>query len=196
MTDRPVPSECPPTALSTSNRRDIDALVELWDEVNARVKQMGSVCAASGRCCRFDEFGHRLYFSTIEADLLFQVPPLSGNEAEQEAEPGTTRCPYQQGRHCTARERRPLGCRVFFCDPASEDQQAALTEEFLGRLKQLHQDQGRPWRYASLAHWVKEHTPSVARSREAGNVLRNEEVTESATSRLTQALPEPDRNTK
>ena len=31
-------------------------------------------------------------------------------------------CPWQDSRgHCTAREARPLGCRVYYCDPAFEE---------------------------------------------------------------------------
>ena len=44
-------------------------------------------------------------------------------------------CPWQDGAgRCTARGARPLGCRVYFCDPSYEGQAEPLTEEFLGRL--------------------------------------------------------------
>jgi hypothetical protein len=51
---------------------------------------------------------------------------------------------------CTAREQRPLGCRIFFCDPAYQETGNALTEASLIRLKQLAADAGIPWRYAPL----------------------------------------------
>src|SRR5262249_11683593 len=59
-------------------------------------------------------------------------------------------CPWQDihGR-CTARESRPLGCRIFFCDPTYEQHAPELSEMFLGRLKQLVNDLDLPWDYAA-----------------------------------------------
>ena len=79
--------------------------------------------------------------------------PLLLADAPQPVRPlddGAT-CPWQdaQGR-CTAREARPLGCRVYFCDPSYEPTAPELTEQFLGPLKQLADEHGWPWNYAPL----------------------------------------------
>ena len=99
---------------------------------------------ASGRCCRFKEYGHVLYVSNLEADvLLAQAPPY-----ETPVSPDF--CPFQQDKLCTAREPRPLGCRVYYCDPNYQETGNAITEKYLSRLKALAAEAGCEWRYAPL----------------------------------------------
>jgi hypothetical protein len=43
------------------------ALRAMHDEVAAEVAARRPVCLPSGRCCRFEEYGHRLYVTGIEA---------------------------------------------------------------------------------------------------------------------------------
>ena len=43
--------------------------------------------------------------------------------------------------------RRPLGCRVFFCQQGTEDWQHELYERFLARLKALHEQYDVAYRY-------------------------------------------------
>jgi hypothetical protein len=51
---------------------------------------------------------------------------------------------------CTARDARPLGCRIYFCDPAYQDTGNRITEDALAALKQLADAHGAGWRYAPL----------------------------------------------
>jgi hypothetical protein len=64
-------------------------------------------------------------------------------------------CPWQDplGR-CTAREARPLGCRVYFCDPAYQPHAPELSERFLSQIKHLARDLDLPWDYAPLHRHV------------------------------------------
>ena len=114
-------------------------------ELDAAVAAHGPVCELSGRCCRFREYGHTLFLSAPEAALLLAEPP------PRLARSTTATCPWQDldGR-CTAREARPLGCRVYFCDPAFEAHAPELTEQFLGQLKQEAARHDWPWDYAPL----------------------------------------------
>ncbi len=50
---------------------------------------------------------------------------------------------------------RPLGCRVYFCDPAFQSQAPELSEVFLNRLKRLAERHGWPWNYAPLHHHLR-----------------------------------------
>ena len=54
----------------------------------------------------------------------------------------------------TAREPRPLGCRVYYCDPAYQESGNRITEKYLGRLKELADAHGVPWHYAPLHHFL------------------------------------------
>lgn len=127
-------------------------LAALYGELDAAVAARGPVCGLSGRCCRFAEYGHTLFVSAIEAALLVADAPTPVRALDD----GAT-CPWQDaGGRCTARDARPLGCRVYFCDPAYTPEAAsALSEDFLGRLKRLADDQGLPWNYAPLHHHLR-----------------------------------------
>jgi hypothetical protein len=121
-------------------------LRELYAELDAAVARLAPVCLISGRCCRFEEYGHTLFLSGIEADYLVSGAP----EPVRALDEGRT-CPWQDdlGR-CTARDGRPLGCRVFFCDPNHQDAAPALSEHFIARLKSLTECHGLQWNYAPL----------------------------------------------
>lgn len=125
------------------------AVLNLYAEVDAEVAAAAPVCIASGRCCRFQEYGHTLFLSNLEADVLLSAAPPY--------DPATiTRafCPFQQGNLCTAREPRPLGCRVYYCDPAYAGKGEAITEKYLHRLKQIAEDHGLDWLYAPLHRFL------------------------------------------
>jgi hypothetical protein len=57
---------------------------------------------------------------------------------------------------CTARERRPLGCRVYFCDPKFVDAGPAISEQYVAAFKQLHNQTGIPWEYRPLHAFLRE----------------------------------------
>jgi hypothetical protein len=118
----------------------------LYADLDADVAGLGPVCQLSGRCCRFKEYGHTLFVSTAEVQLLLRRAPVPGRRLDR----GET-CPWQDARgHCTARECRPLGCRVYYCDPAYERFAYDLSERYIARLKALAVEHESPWNYAPL----------------------------------------------
>jgi hypothetical protein len=132
-------------------------VIELYVAVDAEVQAAGPVCQASGRCCRFAEYGHTLFLSNLEADVLLADAPSY--------DPATVTpdfCPFQVGKLCTAREPRPLGCRVYFCDPAYQTRMTEITEDALRKLKQLADEAGVDWRYAPLHVFLREGTAEAS----------------------------------
>src|ERR1700747_2583315 len=131
--------------MSESLCRDVLAL---YQEVDREVAAAGPVCVASGRCCRFKEYGHTLFVSNLEADVLLSAaPPFKG--------PITPDFwPFKKENLCTAREPRPLGCRVYYCDPNYQETGNAITEKYLHKLKELAQEYEVEWRYAPLHHFL------------------------------------------
>lgn len=126
------------------------ALQQIYLELEEQVSAAGPRCDLSGRCCRFEEYGHRLYITQPEADLLLEegLPPNS--------EISTSGCPFQINHLCTARDRRPFGCRVYFCDPAYESTLAPeLSEQGIRKLKLLHEIEQIPWNYAELSEHLR-----------------------------------------
>jgi hypothetical protein len=123
-------------------------VLELYREADREVAAAGPVCVASGRCCRFKEYGHTLFLSNLEAEVLLHgAPPY-------EAPVTADFCPFQQGNLCTAREPRPLACRVYYCDPNYQEEGARISEAYLRRLKELAEAHGVAWRYAPLHHFL------------------------------------------
>jgi len=131
--------------MSESLRRRV---LELYEEVDRAVAAAGPVCVASGRCCRFKDHGHVLFLSNLEADVLLADAPAY----ERPVSPDY--CPFQKEKLCTARQPRPLACRIYFCDPTYQEAGNRLSEEYLRRLKQLATDNGLPWRYAPLHEFL------------------------------------------
>ncbi len=129
-----------------------DALRVVYQGLDDDVARLAPVCRASGRCCRFEEYGHTLFVSSPEFErLLADAPPPT-----RPLDDGVT-CPWQDGRgRCTAREARPLGCRVYFCDPDYEPRAAGLAEAAIGRLKRIVDALGLPWEYAPLHRHLRD----------------------------------------
>src|SRR6266571_3713028 len=113
-------------AMSDELRRRV---LEIYQEVDAAVAAAGPVCVASGRCCRFKEYGHVLFLSNLEADVLLADAPAYDKPVSPDF------CPFQKNKLCTAREPRPLGCRVYYCDPAYQEKCHQITETYLAKLK-------------------------------------------------------------
>jgi hypothetical protein len=128
-------------------------VLELYAEVDAAVAAAGPVCVASGRCCRFKDYGHTLFVSNLEADVLLALAPPFDRPASSDF------CPFQRGNLCTAREPRPLGCRVYYCDPTYQETGSRLSEEYLRRLKRLADEHGVAWRYAPLHDFLNDTNP-------------------------------------
>jgi Fe-S-cluster containining protein len=122
-----------------------ESIEAVYRDLAVEVEKRRPVCVVSGRCCRFEEFGHRLYVTTLELAAFVQ-----GLRADTRSLPGEwdgTGCPFQAYRLCTVHGIRPFGCRVFFCDSTATQWQNEVYEAFHGRLKRLHEELGVPYFY-------------------------------------------------
>ena len=118
----------------------VDAMKRFYAETDRLIAEHAPTCWNKGECCRFGEFGHRLYVTALEVCYYLAVGDLPES-------PTAETCPHAYEGRCHARDRRPLGCRVFFCDPAAQGWQGPLTEERLGRLRELHEQLAVPYFY-------------------------------------------------
>lgn len=142
-------------------------LERLFGEVAGEVAARGPACWASGRCCQFEQFGHRLYVTGLEAayavthlptadvpapkgtlPILASAPPpptlTAASLADARARGG---CPFQRANLCGVHEIKPLACRVYFCDRSAQDWQQDLMERLMTQLRALHDREGIPYRY-------------------------------------------------
>lgn len=113
----------------------IAAMEAFYADADRQIAAQAPVCWNKGECCRFGEFGHRLYVTALEV-----VYYLAMGGGARVSEVTADACPHALDGKCQARSRRPLGCRVFYCDPAARHWQGPLTEEMLDRLRRMHEE--------------------------------------------------------
>lgn len=122
----------------------------VYAAADAAVAAAGPRCEASGRCCRFKEYQHTLFVSHFEAEILLATAPAYVKPVCADG------CPFQVENLCTARDERPLGCRIYFCDPDYQERQNEITERALKELKDIAEEFGTGWRYAPLHVFLNE----------------------------------------
>ncbi len=121
-------------------------LLAIYARLDAEIEAFQPVCVLSGRCCRFEEYGHTLFATTLEVALLAADAPPAPRPLDAGAS-----CPWQDAHgRCTARSARPLGCRVYFCDPAYEPHAPAISARFLDAIRDLAARHGLASVYAPL----------------------------------------------
>src|SRR4051794_28668382 len=125
-------------------------VLRVYAAVDEAVGSAGPRCDASGNCCRFTEYGHTLFLSQFEAELMLASAPPYIKPVTRDG------CPFQIGGLCTAREARPLGCRIYFCDPAYAGRMVEITEKSLAVLKRIADAHDTGWRYAPLHVFLNE----------------------------------------
>lgn len=152
-----------------------DGLARLLVDLDQEVAAGRAVCRTSGRCCRFDTFGHRLYVTGLEIAWVLRLAdkPAAPPAVIPAAAPGTTAvvplplfehsnltskdgCPFQQDRLCTVHTIRPLGCRVFFCQEGTDEWQHELYERYLARLRRLHDEHAVDYQYMEWRRGLEE----------------------------------------
>lgn len=127
--------------MAAGNPRMMAAVAWLYHAADAVIASHRPLCKQHGDCCRFEQYGHRLFATTLEFAYLVAgqpapVPPVTKPS-----------CPFLQVNRCTARGLRPIACRVFFCEPTAAPWQGPLTERLLGMLRRLHVRQAVPYVY-------------------------------------------------
>lgn len=118
-------------------------LNEIFDRLQDDVTKYRPVCHASGRCCHFNTHGHRLYVTGLEVAYVIQhlseVQRESLNHPAGRAELlALDGCPFQIDEKCSVHPLRPLGCRVYYCDPNAQAWQNPAYELYLSDIRTLH----------------------------------------------------------
>ncbi|MHC4946146.1 MAG: hypothetical protein ACYTG7_24305 [Planctomycetota bacterium] len=122
----------------------LEELEELYARLDESISQPVFSCRGDGACCRFETSGLRLFATGLE--VAFLIHKLG--KPTKAFEPGC--CPYQEGDACMARAGRPLGCRVYFCDPAAETDLHPLYEQYHREIIDLHARHDLKYAYGEL----------------------------------------------
>ncbi|MFV1958099.1 MAG: YkgJ family cysteine cluster protein [Planctomycetota bacterium] len=126
----------------------LEDLGRLYAELDAELPRYQFTCAASGRCCDFDAFGHRLYATTLEMEHFHRHGPRERPNANPR------HCPaWGEDRLCRAREARMLGCRIYFCGPYPVAPPDDLYERCHARIRAIHDRYAIPFRYQDVVAW-------------------------------------------
>ena len=137
----------------------IDAGIRaIYADAAGETAVLAPTCNASGRCCRFGEWGHLLYVTGLEAAWCLRESGRAPTADEVRAAARRDDCPFLESGLCSVHLARPLGCRAYFCDPKAAGWQEELSERMLARLRALHDAHGVPYRYGEwrtmLAHFA------------------------------------------
>lgn len=125
-------------------RADVrEAVARVYADLQREIDARRPICSASGKCCRFEEYGHRLYVSTLELAAFVAGLPDDARATRWDG----TGCPFQVAKRCTVHAVRPFGCRMFFCDPTSTQWQNERYEQVHTELKRLHGQLDVPYFY-------------------------------------------------
>ena len=131
-------------AVAIALRPDVrDAVDNVYRALQDAIDLRRPLCSSSGRCCRFEEFGHRLFVTTLEMAAFV-------SQANRPLNPpgwNGTGCPFQLKGLCDVHRIRPFGCRVYFCDETSTDWQTEQYERLHMELKRLHVALNVPYFY-------------------------------------------------
>lgn len=141
-------------ALPAALRDEVEAV---YRDVDQAVRALGVACWVRGDCCDFERSEHRLYASTVEIAYTREKHPAPFPG-------GSVLCPFWRQGKCTERERRPLGCRTYFCDARYRDQLQDLYEQGHRRLRRAAERHDFPWAYVPFAGALRrapEHGESV-----------------------------------
>lgn len=141
-------------------------LAKFYEAVDAAIADHRPVCRNRGLCCRFADFGHKLYVSTVE--LVYFV----GHARDRWRPPSVnSTCPYHRAGRCEARAFRPLGCRVFFCDPETREWQGPEYEDRLLELRRIGSEFGVSYRYVEWLSALREISEAIRSSEpESGRI--------------------------
>jgi hypothetical protein len=129
------------------------AVGHLYTAVQDAIDLRRPVCNASGRCCKFDDFGHRLFITTMELSAF--LAEFNGPPASIIGEVSANGCPFQMNGLCAVHAIRPFGCRIFFCDKTAETWQQDQYGRFHSELKRLHEVLDVPYFYVEWREALK-----------------------------------------
>ncbi len=150
------------TAVHTAAGRPevLAAVHAVYADLQQQVDLRRPLCQRSGRCCHFEEWGHRLYVTTMELAAFLaggrsdSLRPPSAPNPDNSAD-GVDRhdawdgrgCPFQAHGLCGVHAIRPFGCRIYFCDATAQDWQQEQYQHFHDRLRRLHDELAVPYFY-------------------------------------------------
>jgi Fe-S-cluster containining protein len=127
------------------------ALSELYADLEREQAKASPRCDLKGDCCDFDRTDHVLFATGLE---LAYARRSGGDRPLPDAQ--EQHCPFFRAGRCHLRAGRPLGCRVYFCDPSYADRMRELAERYHRRVVAIHEQHKIPYRYRRFVQAIRE----------------------------------------
>ena len=123
-------------------------LQSVFVRVEGEIASRQPICTTSGRCCHFERFDHRLYTTGLEVAYTIACleSPLTRDALDAAIKRGG--CPFQGDVLCSVHTIRPVGCRVYFCDPTARGWMEDLAERAHGWVRAIHTEHNITCRYS------------------------------------------------
>ncbi len=118
----------------------------------AQLAQSSTAAASSGDASQDAGRTLTVLGQSQGADLQ---PPADWADVLPDA-PQDDGCPFQIEKKCTTHVVRPMGCRIFFCQQGTEAWQQDLYEQYLRRLRDMHEQQQLDYRYVEWRYALAE----------------------------------------
>lgn len=141
-------------AAAAARSEVLEQVRALYVDLRAEIDLRRPVCISSGRCCKFEVYGHRLFVTTME--LAVFTADLAVLKTSVSSPWDGTGCAFQRQGLCSVHGIRPFGCRMFFCDAGSTQWQNDTYERYHDRLKRLHDELGVPYLYVEWRQALRE----------------------------------------
>jgi Fe-S-cluster containining protein len=125
----------------------LGALQSVFVRVEGEIASRQPICTTSGRCCHFEQFDHRLYTTGLETAYTIArlETPLTQDALDAAINRGG--CPFQSDVLCNVHTIRPVGCRVYFCDPTAQQWMEDLAERAHNWVRAIHTEHNIAYRY-------------------------------------------------
>ena len=136
------------------------AMEQIEQDLQEQIDALQPVCLASGRCCQFREFGHRLYTTGLETvyclrrlAMAKRLPGRDRLSRAQQIQQDQGGCMFLGRSHeCTIHAVRPFGCRLFYCDRSKAGEVSDLHERVHRRIAALHDAFEIEYEYAEWSY--------------------------------------------
>ncbi|MBI5366474.1 MAG: hypothetical protein HZA54_05525 [Planctomycetes bacterium] len=130
-TPPPIPAYTPAGLPPATRGALLEGMERIYRELAEDVARAGPVCILRGVCCDFATMDYVLYASSLEVLYLGCFIDLA------RVRDAGKLCPFWLERRCSEHAVRPLGCRVYFCDPRYAAQAPEIYERHHRRIREL-----------------------------------------------------------
>ncbi len=124
-----------------------------WLDRHVAANIDSSGCNACGNCCRYLQYGHRIYITSPE--MMYFKYMLKENFPNNEINSSDGVCPFVVDNKCSVRDFRFGPCRIYFCQ-SPQSWQNALSEQFLKKMKALSEQYEIDYRYIDISKFADE----------------------------------------